>query len=74
MIRETAFKIARKQVEIHDRETEKALDDFEEFLITELGAILDGGIELNDRSNMLQRENLITHFNLVRKKLRLRVR
>ena len=45
----------------------KAINEFEDFLVAELGAVKLGEIALNDRKNLLQTHNIHRHFNVLKR-------
>jgi hypothetical protein len=49
------------------KELREHIRDFWEFMDSELGAIREGVIDLNDKTNMLQSENIARHFELFQK-------
>ena len=45
----------------------KAINEFEDFLVAELGAVKLGEIALNDKNNMLQTNVIHMHFNVLKR-------
>ena len=53
---------------------EQAVNDFEDFLIAELDAVLLGDIPMKRKDSMLHTNNIREHFNIMRKQMRLKVK